>query len=98
MTWFCPTVRGAESAAIMVTKLQQISSAIFYSGASILIILVNKFVLTSFHFPSFKFLGLAQICATVLILGVARITGECVKKVGKAVEKDLNVNFLLCLI
>jgi len=59
----------------MVTKLQQVSSAIFYSSASILIILVNKFVLTSFHFPSFKFLGLAQIGATVLLLGFARATG-----------------------
>jgi len=59
----------------MVTKLQQISSAIFYSCTSILIILVNKFVLTSFHFPSFKFLGLAQIAATVLLLALARLTG-----------------------
>ena len=58
------------------TKLQKISSAIFYSCTSILIILVNKFVLTSFHFPSFNFLGLAQICATVLLLGAARLTGE----------------------
>jgi len=57
------------------TKLQKISSAIFYSCTSILIILVNKFVLTSFHFPSFNFLGLAQICATVLLLGAARLTG-----------------------
>jgi len=59
----------------MVTRLQQIASAVFYSSASILIILVNKIVLTSFRFPSFQFLGLSQICATVVLLAAARFTG-----------------------
>ena len=60
----------------MSSIFQRVSSAIFYACASVLIIFVNKFVLTSFQFPSFQFLGLAQILATVVLLGAARIAGE----------------------
>jgi len=59
----------------MASIFQRVSSAIFYACASVLIIFVNKFVLTSFQFPSFQFLGLAQILATVVLLGAARIAG-----------------------
>jgi len=57
------------------TAFQKVASALFYSTASIMIIFCNKFVLTSFLFPSFNFLGLSQMAATVLILGGARLVG-----------------------
>lgn len=48
--------------------LYRISTAFFYAICSFLIIVVNKTVLTSFKFPSFQFLGLGQMIATVLVL------------------------------
>ncbi|XP_068727115.1 nucleotide sugar transporter SLC35D1-like [Montipora capricornis] len=46
----------------------RISTAFFYAICSFLIIVVNKTVLTSFKFPSFQFLGLGQMIATVIVL------------------------------
>ncbi|XP_065904108.1 UDP-sugar transporter UST74c-like [Dysidea avara] len=51
----------------------QAGAAAFYGAASLLIIMVNKAVLTSFGFPSFQFLGLGQIVATLVVLQVAKL-------------------------
>ncbi|KAH9403445.1 hypothetical protein TYRP_015335 [Tyrophagus putrescentiae] len=50
-------------------------SAILYAVCSTLIMLINKIVLTSYGFPSFKILALGQMLATVVLLHLARATG-----------------------
>ncbi|XP_053212936.1 UDP-N-acetylglucosamine/UDP-glucose/GDP-mannose transporter-like [Panonychus citri] len=50
----------------------KIFSALFYGCSSFLIIAVNKVVLTSYRFPSAKFLGLGQMVATLLILSFGK--------------------------
>lgn len=51
---------------------QKIASALFNGLASFFITVVNKTVLTTFNFPSFLFLGLGQLIATVVILYVSK--------------------------
>lgn len=51
---------------------RRIGSAIFYALASFLITVVNKTVLTSYHFPSFQVLGIGQMTATVVLLYIAK--------------------------
>lgn len=46
----------------------RICTAVFYAICSFLIIVVNKTVLTTYKFPSFQFLGLGQMIATVVVL------------------------------
>ncbi|XP_015781030.1 UDP-N-acetylglucosamine/UDP-glucose/GDP-mannose transporter [Tetranychus urticae] len=50
----------------------KILSAVFYGCSSFLIIAVNKVVLTSYRFPSAKFLGLGQMLATLFILTIGK--------------------------
>lgn len=47
---------------------KRIESALFYGLTSFLITVVNKEVLTSWHFPSFLVLSLGQLFAAVLVL------------------------------
>lgn len=51
---------------------KRVMSAVFYGFASFMITVVNKTVLTYFGFPSFQFLGLGQMVATVLVLFIAK--------------------------
>lgn len=51
---------------------KRVSSALFYGLASFAITVINKTVLTYFGFPSFQFLGLGQMAATVLVLLIAK--------------------------
>jgi solute carrier family 35 protein len=51
----------------------QLSTAVMYGTASFLIVLVNKTVLTTHKFPSFMVLGLGQVVATILILGIGKM-------------------------
>lgn len=46
----------------------RICTAVFYAVCSFLIIVVNKTILTTYKFPSFQFLGLGQMIATVVVL------------------------------
>lgn len=46
----------------------------FYGITSILVVFVNKILLTNFRFPSFLFVGFGQMIATVLVLFLARAT------------------------
>lgn len=50
----------------------RVASAFFYGLSSFMITVVNKTVLTSFGFPSFQVLGIGQICATILVLFIAK--------------------------
>ncbi|XP_051758622.1 UDP-N-acetylglucosamine/UDP-glucose/GDP-mannose transporter isoform X2 [Ctenopharyngodon idella] len=55
------------------TKLMKFSSAAFYAFSSFFIIVVNKSILTQYKFPSFMFLGIGQMTATIIILYVAKM-------------------------
>lgn len=46
-------------------------AALFYATASIMIMLVNKQVLTGFKFPSFQVLGMGQMMSTIIVLQMA---------------------------
>lgn len=51
---------------------KKIATALFYGLSSFMITVVNKTVLTSFRFPSFLFLSLGQLAASIVVLGVAK--------------------------
>ncbi|KAK2143312.1 hypothetical protein LSH36_855g01173 [Paralvinella palmiformis] len=53
--------------------IHRIGSAVLYGVSSFLIIVVNKLILTSYKFPSYQFLGLGQMIATLIVLYVAKI-------------------------
>ncbi|GAB0089849.1 Ubiquinone biosynthesis protein COQ4 homolog, mitochondrial [Sergentomyia squamirostris] len=55
--------------------LKKVGSAVFYGVASLMITVVNKSVLTSYHFPSFLVLSLGQMLAGIVVLNVARRCG-----------------------
>lgn len=55
--------------------LAQILAAIFYGSSSFAIVIVIKSVLTTYKFPSFQFLGLGQIVATLVILRTCKTGG-----------------------
>ncbi|XP_041987169.1 UDP-sugar transporter UST74c [Aricia agestis] len=52
--------------------LKKILSAAFYALASFMITVVNKYVLTSYAFPSYQVLGLGQMLATITVLWFGR--------------------------
>lgn len=52
--------------------LWRIATAFFYGFSSLLIMVINKRVLTVHKFPSFQILGLGQMAATILVLGAAK--------------------------
>ena len=56
-------------------SLPKILSAVFYGICSILIVFVNKILLTNFRFPSFLWVGIGQMVATIFILSVAQKLG-----------------------
>ena len=51
------------------TQMQRIGSATFYGLASILIVFVNKSVLSINKFPSANVLGIGQMITAVVVLG-----------------------------
>lgn len=51
-----------------VTVFKKIGSAVFYGLSSFMITVVNKTVLTSYAFPSFLFLSLGQLLASIVVL------------------------------
>ncbi|EDW41878.1 GM24331 [Drosophila sechellia] len=61
--------REREDSALFVKK---IGSALFYGLSSFMITVVNKTVLTSYHFPSFLFLSLGQLTASIVVLGMGK--------------------------
>lgn len=55
-----------------ITYFKKVGSALFYGLASFMITVVNKTVLTSYHFPSFLFLSLGQMAASIIVLYTAK--------------------------
>jgi hypothetical protein len=55
---------------------QQGLAALFYAVSSLLVIFVNKAVLTSYHFPSFNFVALAQFVTTAVVMWAMMLTGK----------------------
>ncbi|KAL9951152.1 hypothetical protein ACROYT_G043765 [Oculina patagonica] len=55
--------------------LFRIITALFYGVCSFLIVVINKTVLTTFKFPSFQFLGIGQMLATVVVLYSLKLGG-----------------------
>ena len=55
--------------------LQQLMTGLFYSLTSLIIVILNKIVLTTYKFPSFKVLGLGQITSSIVVLAIARASG-----------------------
>lgn len=53
----------------------RVISALFYAIASMLIVFINKIILTNYKFPSPQFLGLGQMFATIFILQSAKSMG-----------------------
>eukprot|EP01134_Creolimax_fragrantissima_P006359 CFRG6359T1 len=58
-----------------VTMRQQAMAAAFYAVSSFSIMFMNKIVLTSYRFPSFLFLALAQFTATMFALHTGKTMG-----------------------
>lgn len=58
------------------TSFTKISTALFYAGASMLITVINKSVLTSYGFPSFQFLAICQMFMTIFVLFTAKSFGK----------------------
>ncbi|XP_061116689.1 nucleotide sugar transporter SLC35D2 isoform X2 [Conger conger] len=54
--------------------LLKLMSAAFYALCSFLIIIVNKTILTNYRFPSYMFLGIGQMAATIIILYTAKMS------------------------
>lgn len=62
--------KTTDGASELVGKLL---SAVFFGSSSMLMIVVNKLVLTSFKFPSFECLALGQIVIGILILRILKL-------------------------
>lgn len=62
--------------SFIITSFTKISTALFYAGASMLITVVNKSVLTSYGFPSFQFLAICQMFMTIFVLFTAKSLGK----------------------
>ncbi|KHJ82249.1 hypothetical protein OESDEN_18059 [Oesophagostomum dentatum] len=56
-----------------VALWKRVLSAVFYGVTSIVVVFVNKILLTNMKFPSFLFVGFGQMVATVIVLFFARI-------------------------
>nr|XP_023658586.1 UDP-N-acetylglucosamine/UDP-glucose/GDP-mannose transporter [Paramormyrops kingsleyae] len=61
---------GVELAPLALHKFL---SAAFYAVSSLLIVIVNKIVLTHYRFPSFMFLGIGQMLTTIIVLYAAKL-------------------------
>lgn len=53
----------------------RVGSAALYGAASFLITVINKTVLTTYHFPSYQVLGIGQMAATIVILYISKRLG-----------------------
>lgn len=53
--------------------LQKLGSAIAYGSASFVLTVINKTVLTTWHFPSFIVLSVGQLAAAVIVLSIAKM-------------------------
>lgn len=63
-----PSSESSEGHGNSSIQRGKIFSAIFYGISSVLVIFTNKWLLTEFHFPYFKFVATVQFFTTSLIL------------------------------
>ncbi|GAA6083161.1 UDP-N-acetylglucosamine/UDP-glucose/GDP-mannose transporter-like [Tachysurus ichikawai] len=61
-----------QSSSVLFLRL---FTAVFYSLSSILIVVVNKSVLTNYRFPSALCVGIGQMLATVCVLWAGKTIG-----------------------
>eukprot|EP00903_Cladosiphon_okamuranus_P008976 g8587.t1 len=74
---YFPTTKPAPAAeGPPPTLLEQAFAALFYAASSLLVIFVNKLVLTTKEFPSFFFIAVSQFTSTCLVVSLARVTGH----------------------
>ncbi|XP_033636823.1 UDP-N-acetylglucosamine/UDP-glucose/GDP-mannose transporter-like [Asterias rubens] len=66
---------GTADGGEPTTRLSRIAAAVFYGVTSFSIVMINKNILTNYKFPSFQFLGLGQMVATLIVLSVAKQLG-----------------------
>ncbi|XP_071495189.1 solute carrier family 35 member D2-like protein [Diadema antillarum] len=67
------TTASTDSSA--PSRLSRLLAALFYSLSSILIVFINKAVLTNFKFPSYQVVGLGQMVSTIVILFLGKSLG-----------------------
>ncbi|KJE88933.1 solute carrier family 35 [Capsaspora owczarzaki ATCC 30864] len=67
---------SSSSAHSGPSRREQIGTALFYAVSSLLIIFVNKIVLTTYGFPSFMGVALGQFVATIVTLQVLKALGK----------------------
>ncbi|VDK62579.1 unnamed protein product [Onchocerca ochengi] len=53
--------------------LIRVGTAVIYAACSILVVFINKILLTNFGFPSFLIVGLGQMAATIIVLWFASL-------------------------
>ncbi len=58
------------------TKFEKIFSAFLYAISSFFVIFVNKWVLSTYNFPSFLFLAAVQFLSTSLVLGLLSLMNK----------------------
>ncbi|CAM9335917.1 unnamed protein product, partial [Pylaiella littoralis] len=69
-------VMGEKDAVEAPTLLAQATAALSYAVASLMVIFVNKLVLTTKEFPSFFFIAISQFTSTCLVLSLLNVTGH----------------------
>lgn len=62
----------ADSNVNRIVFFKKIGSAVFYGLASFMITVINKTVLTTYHFPSFLVLSIGQMAASIIVLYLAK--------------------------
>lgn len=67
-----PSAGGSNKSFTMI--LEQVFASFFFGISSIVIVIVNKIVLTTYKFPSFQVLGLGQMVAILTVISITRIT------------------------
>ena len=52
--------------------MKQVGASMFFGLTSIIIVVVNKMVLTTYHFPSFQVLGMGQMVTIIIVTRLAK--------------------------
>nr|XP_046909008.1 UDP-N-acetylglucosamine/UDP-glucose/GDP-mannose transporter-like [Dermatophagoides farinae] len=55
--------------------MMRVFSALFFAISSFLLVVINKIILTTYHFPSVMIVGLGQVLATIIVLNICRRIG-----------------------
>ncbi|XP_033124809.1 UDP-N-acetylglucosamine/UDP-glucose/GDP-mannose transporter-like [Anneissia japonica] len=63
---------GDRGSQVFGSRFLSITSAVFYASCSFFIVIVNKNILTNYKFPSFQFVGIGQMVATIVLLYLAK--------------------------